>query len=502
MKIQLKRSNVLDGGQAKEPTSAQMEYGELAVNYNDGDPAVFLKDSNDTVIRIAGKGAKGLDGDYVNITGDTMTGQLVLPGGGSATEAIQKQEVEALIAGSDTGTGKYVEIAGDNMTGDLTLGTDKITLDAGNGNITAAGRFNSGNVESGDGVRIYETGAVLVRKDAAGAAFRVADGDASVASNETVVINQDGSASFDGVCEAEYFKSVVTGTDSGLYLYKDGGSNANAINISPTNSGGDITTRLAYDGTATFAGNVDAYGYVSKGNSSNTIIWTGYHIDGVTNPITSTIKADGSATFAGASTFSKSLDVGIGDQGTAKLLRVRSLGSPNPGRTSFEVTASVAGVETAVAEIKGDGSATFAGNISVGNYAATSNTGEGVQVFNSGNIYLQNSGTGPTNYTPFRIYYGTEIKAQFTNQGDLTTDGTITAARADIGDNASGYSGTPLSVYSNSSASNIGTIQAKNFGTGGANFVGFNSAGSPTVTLLADGTITATGYSMASLAQL
>ena len=59
MKIQLKRSNVRDGGFAKEPTVGQMEYGELAVNYNFGDPAIFLKDSNNQIIRIAGAGAPG-----------------------------------------------------------------------------------------------------------------------------------------------------------------------------------------------------------------------------------------------------------------------------------------------------------------------------------------------------------------------------------------------------------------------------------------------------------
>jgi len=59
MKIQLKRSNVLDGGLAKEPTAAQMEYGELAVNYSETDPVLFLKDSSDNIIRIAGAGAPG-----------------------------------------------------------------------------------------------------------------------------------------------------------------------------------------------------------------------------------------------------------------------------------------------------------------------------------------------------------------------------------------------------------------------------------------------------------
>ena len=56
MKIQLKRSNVLDGGVAKEPTAGQMEYGELAVNYNNQDTAIFIKDSNDAIVRIAGSG--------------------------------------------------------------------------------------------------------------------------------------------------------------------------------------------------------------------------------------------------------------------------------------------------------------------------------------------------------------------------------------------------------------------------------------------------------------
>ena len=59
MKLQLKRSNVIELGAAKEPTPEQMEYGELAVNYNGEDPAVFIKDSNDQIIRIAGSGNIG-----------------------------------------------------------------------------------------------------------------------------------------------------------------------------------------------------------------------------------------------------------------------------------------------------------------------------------------------------------------------------------------------------------------------------------------------------------
>jgi len=62
MKIQLKRSNVLTSGAAKQPTAAQLEYGELAVNYNNSDPAIFMKDSNNNIIRISGVGNVSDDG--------------------------------------------------------------------------------------------------------------------------------------------------------------------------------------------------------------------------------------------------------------------------------------------------------------------------------------------------------------------------------------------------------------------------------------------------------
>ena len=62
MKLQLKRSNVLESGAAKEPTASQLEYGELAINYNTDDPAIFLKDSSNNVIRISGVGNIADDG--------------------------------------------------------------------------------------------------------------------------------------------------------------------------------------------------------------------------------------------------------------------------------------------------------------------------------------------------------------------------------------------------------------------------------------------------------
>ena len=55
MKIQLKRSRFLEGGTAKKPTAEQTEYGELCVNYNASDPTLFIKDTSDQIIPVAGR---------------------------------------------------------------------------------------------------------------------------------------------------------------------------------------------------------------------------------------------------------------------------------------------------------------------------------------------------------------------------------------------------------------------------------------------------------------
>ena len=54
MKLQLKRSSILEATAAKKPTADQMDYGELAVNYNSADPTIFIKDNLNNVIAIAG----------------------------------------------------------------------------------------------------------------------------------------------------------------------------------------------------------------------------------------------------------------------------------------------------------------------------------------------------------------------------------------------------------------------------------------------------------------
>ena len=49
-KIQLKRSSVLLSGSAQAPGTSQLDYGEIAVNYNASDPQLFFKNSSGSVV--------------------------------------------------------------------------------------------------------------------------------------------------------------------------------------------------------------------------------------------------------------------------------------------------------------------------------------------------------------------------------------------------------------------------------------------------------------------
>jgi len=113
MKLQLKRSSVLEEGFAKEPTTAQMEYGELAVNYNLDDPCIFIKDSGNNIIRISNAGIPitgdinlqpgTLDERYLMLTGGTMTGPILLSTSSPTAdlESASKKYVDDQVTGID-----------------------------------------------------------------------------------------------------------------------------------------------------------------------------------------------------------------------------------------------------------------------------------------------------------------------------------------------------------------------------------------------------------------
>jgi len=85
MKLQLKRSSVLDSGSAKAPTAGQMEYGELAVNYNTADVQLFIKDSDNNVVSVTALYAPLASPAFTGtVTGPTINASTALQIGGVA----------------------------------------------------------------------------------------------------------------------------------------------------------------------------------------------------------------------------------------------------------------------------------------------------------------------------------------------------------------------------------------------------------------------------------
>ena len=68
-KIQLKRSSVLLSGAARVPAANQLDFGEVALNYNSADPQLFFKNSSGSVVSFFEP--------YAPLTGATFTGDCV-----------------------------------------------------------------------------------------------------------------------------------------------------------------------------------------------------------------------------------------------------------------------------------------------------------------------------------------------------------------------------------------------------------------------------------------
>lgn len=156
MKIQLKRSNVLTAGFAKEPTASQLEYGELAINYNTDDPAIFLKDSNNNIIRISGVGNIADDGQ-VELPASTTPPLNPLPG----NLWYNSDDGRLYIYYADPNTEQWVDASpdswdpsvipdlSDNTSQSSTLDDRYLMLNAANDPITGGLNITGGNVGIG-----------------------------------------------------------------------------------------------------------------------------------------------------------------------------------------------------------------------------------------------------------------------------------------------------------------------------------------------------------------
>jgi hypothetical protein len=283
-----------------------------------------------------------LDNIYVEVAGDVMTGNLLLPGGGGDTAALQKQEIELLIdaaGGGGTGpTDLYWErdtgaLSPKVSTDNVNIGDGKITLAAGGSATFAAGDFawsaagasltrqtisNStagttadilfrtggairgavGASTSNDFVIDYRTtNGLQFNNSGAKRAELSVDGDFSLGyaggTTPTVELNANGSITAETRVNADQFFSIGSGKyafstrPSGAgapvtsYIMQEGDA---AFGIEPD---GSINIELKKDGSSKFAGDM-AIGTTGSFTPST--------------PAISLNAADGSGTFKGAVT--------------------------------------------------------------------------------------------------------------------------------------------------------------------------------------------------------
>ena len=399
MKIQLKRSNVLETGKAKVPTSAQLDYGELAVNYNADDPTLFLKDSNDNVIKF---------------------------GGTSAYDD------------------RYVQRAGDNMTGSLTFGTDgattpNITLDS-TGSATFAGDVQlAGNAKAGEaGIKLEASGLVSAARAgtaADGAGLAVFGGYKAGSSTATSSIRNDGSASFAGNVgigtTSPDERLVVKGSaEAGYPAQFTDSSESNFAKIY-VDSNGIGFVKNNFDDGIEFASNsarIYANGSERLRIGSSGHVQIGGNIPASPNTI---LYADGSAEFSGR------VDIG-GDISTTSAVRIYDTGNiyirsnnTDTAKSIFKYFNQGYTDNDVKIDFKTNGSATFAADVNVGNRNPGSSSSAGTRIANESGVsgvYTQSNSSVNQSSIAFQALRGTDEIFKVSYDGSATFAGSIQSA--------------------------------------------------------------------------
>ena len=466
MKIQLKRSNVLESGNAKVPTSAQLDYGELAINYNADDPTLFLKDSNDNVIKFGGTSA--YDDRYVQRAGDNMTGSLTFGTDGATTPNITLDSTgSATFAGNvqvagfpedgaadgavirSSGAIQASRAAGSTLWAGYTTGTTGFTSQIkADGSATFAGGetviYSSGSLEIGGNpvtsgttaIQLANTGSIKARSSIPTSISVYGQ----TGNDPTIELNRDGSATFAAdvnVGNRNPGSSSSAGTRianesgvSGVYTQSNSSVNQSSLAFQALR-GTDEIFKVSYDGSAEFAGAINGnsyYGYYDGDTSNSSSMrfnarardvggdFQLYDASGTSNRTIYLDGSDGSATFAA--------EVGVAN-------RIYTTGE----NAKFEVSSALNGSSTDVgldiqdlsgrkAAIFLDGSAEFAGGateisssgaIAVNRAAGTNDIFTGQL---NGSVTLNIEADGSATFGPFDLSSNNGWGAQIKTQGN------------------------------------------------------------------------------------
>jgi len=348
-------------------------------------------------------------------------------------------------------SGDYVEKSGDNMTGDLTLGIDKITLNADDGQIQAGYITCDGSLHNG---------AVTVRRDnTLGSVFTGELAEVGEANEVTSVIYASGDASFNGSITADgsaTFGSTITLNPPSI------GSDQVNITWSPTggviylrDDSGDINVTLSgADGSATFAGQITSGVATGSPNTSGASLGpAGYcsvsHkdrqnqncftiIDTTLGSSTFSVNGNGSAEFAGPvevgnRVFGSDTNYGariqLADGGGQQYggFYAQSNGANSTAPSNLTLFEGRDGSDITF-EVKASGAATCAGNIKSGILNINSSTTTGVNCYNSGEIYQQCLGNSSDSLEVYRIYKGTTRVYSIRANGAAAFSNTVSAS--------------------------------------------------------------------------
>ena len=257
-KIQHKRSSVLSSGSAQAPTTSQLDYGEIAINYNTSDPQLYIKDSSGAVISILNS--------YAPLAGATFTGDVNFDG-----EAVIKGDATnsgALTLNSETNA-KYVKL---QAPANAALTSYTLTLPGDDG--------SSGNVLTTDGSgglswalsSMSNADAAKLAGIAAGAEVNVnadwtaSSGDAEILNKPTnvsaftndagYITSADGgnAQTLDNLDSTQFLRSDVADSISGALNINGGtgnGSNDATLFVTATNNNDWGLIVDKYNGSAT-----------------------------------------------------------------------------------------------------------------------------------------------------------------------------------------------------------------------------------------------------------
>ena len=263
MKLQLKRSLRLSGGLAQAPSAEQMSFGEIAVNYADADPSIFLKDSTNVIRKLAisalpdtsssASQSGTLDDRYLRLNGGTLSGTLT---------GVEFIGGVARVSDNAPASGTSSELWFNSSNGRLYIRYGGQWVDASPDSFTMGTDFYSKtqtDTEISDAIAALTNGAVATNASNITAnSTAIATNTSGIATNATAITNLTNGAVADNA-------AAITALTNGAVATNASNITANSTAIATNTSGiatnasaiASLTTDLASEESARLAAEAD-----------------------------------------------------------------------------------------------------------------------------------------------------------------------------------------------------------------------------------------------------